>query len=317
MTSDTRDLQSTEQRPNPPDSVQLSAVQVAASTLASLSAAVVASLFGVTGTVIGAGIVAVISTTGSAIYSASMKRTSNQLRRAREQLLTARSADGRPARGGASSGDTAVLQQTRAGGRGSDVNRDRTIDLTDGADTRRQALAVAESDTEQPASWWRRGWLTIGSRRGLKWPALVGAVALVFALTIGAITAFEAIAQKPISSLAGHSSSASTTVGSLGGGSGKATPTPTPTATSSSDGSGATTPTPSAAPNDSGDSQGRSERSAAPSTPRPRPSASVQPSSAAPQNQDSGDSGSGSSSGGGTGSGGTGSGGSEGSPIVP
>src|SRR5689334_14613057 len=124
MTSDTREIRTTEQRPDPPDRVQLSAVQVAASALASVSAAVIASLFGVAGTVIGAGVVAVVSTTGSAIYSASMKRTSNQLRRAREQMLTAR-AGGR----GASTG---VLHQTRAGTRG----QNRTIDLTDGADTR-------------------------------------------------------------------------------------------------------------------------------------------------------------------------------------
>src|SRR3712207_5432411 len=98
MTSDTRDLRTTEQRPDPPDRLQLSAVQVAASALASVSAAVVASLFGVAGTIIGAGLVAIISTTGSAIYSASMKRTSSQLRRAREQLATARAAEGRPGR---------------------------------------------------------------------------------------------------------------------------------------------------------------------------------------------------------------------------
>ena len=114
MTSDTSELRTTEQRTNPPDRVQLSAVQVAASTLASLSAAVVASLFGVTGTIIGAGLVAVISTTGSAIYSASMKRTTNQLRRAREQLATVRSSDGRTSRQGASSGSTAGLGFRRA-----------------------------------------------------------------------------------------------------------------------------------------------------------------------------------------------------------
>src|SRR3954471_5581863 len=141
MTSDTTELRTTEQRASPPDRVQLSAVQVAASALASVSAAVVASLFGVAGTVIGAGLVAVVSTTGSAIYSASMKRTSHQLRRAREQLATVRSTEGRASRQGAS---TAVLQQTRAGGRG----RDRTIDLTDGADTRRQAQQATRGEND-------------------------------------------------------------------------------------------------------------------------------------------------------------------------
>src|SRR3954466_16143067 len=138
MTSETSELRTTEQRSGPPDRVQLSAVQVAASALASVSAAVVASLFGVAGTVIGAGLVAVVSTTGSAIYSASMKRTSSQLRRAREQLLTVRSGDGRT-RSGSRAGSTAVLQQARGGGR----DGNRTIDLTDGAGARRQAREPA------------------------------------------------------------------------------------------------------------------------------------------------------------------------------
>src|SRR6195952_1889409 len=157
MTSDTRDLRTTEQAPPRPDRVQLSAVQVAASTLASLSAAVVASLFGVTGTVVGAGLVAVLSTTGSALYSASMKRTSDQLRRAREQLLTARPQS--------RSGSTAVLDQTptrsRSRARSQPREQDeRTIDLTDGADTKTQAQDTAS--TGQPSrSRWHRGWLTV------------------------------------------------------------------------------------------------------------------------------------------------------------
>src|ERR1700712_4527148 len=168
MTSDTSDLRNTRDQPpedTPRDRVQLSAVQVTASALASVSAAVVASLFGVAGTVVGAGLVAIISTTGSAIYSASMKRTSNQLRRAREQLLTARA------------GATGPLQR----GTGGRQRHTRTIDLTDGADT------AAQAGAEQKKSWWRRGRLTIGSRKGLKWPALLGAAVLVFAIAIGAI----------------------------------------------------------------------------------------------------------------------------------
>src|SRR6195952_2663838 len=107
MTSDTRDLRTTEQAPPRPDRVQLSAVQVTASALASVSAAVVASLFGVAGTVVGAGLVAIISTTGSALYSSSMKRTTSQLRRARENLLTARA--GEP--GSTTRASTAVLDR--------------------------------------------------------------------------------------------------------------------------------------------------------------------------------------------------------------
>src|SRR3954451_5965022 len=192
MTSDTTELRTTEQRSSPRDRVQLSAVQVAASALASVSAAVVASLFGVAGTVVGAGLVAVLSTTGSAIYSASMKRTSNQLRRAREQLLTARSAEGR--RGAA----TAVLEAPTRLRRSHD-------DEYGGGFLRR--FKRGNSDGDGSTSRWRRGWLTVGSGRGLKWTALAGAAVLVFAIAIGVVTLIEGITQKPISALAGNSTS--------------------------------------------------------------------------------------------------------------
>src|SRR4051794_39877245 len=297
MTSETSELRTTEQSTAPRDRVQLSAVQVAASALASVSAAVVASLFGVAGTVVGAGLVAVLSTTGSAIYSASMKRTSNQLRRAREQLLTARAHEGRAGRGTARSGSTAVLQQQPAG-RGQ--RRDRTIDLTDGADTAAQ-LRTEENPEEKQQSWWRRGWLTIGSRKGLKWPALIGAALLVFAIAIGVITAIEAITQKPISSLTGHSTSSSTTVGSLTGNSNaSSTPTPNPTDTGSGSDADNNSPKPQVSVTPTSGTSG-SSGSGGSSTSSAQPSASAAPSSAAPQpSSGTGDTGTGSGSGSGS-----------------
>lgn len=69
-----------------PGRLQLSPVQVAAGALAAVSSAVVLSFFGVAGTVIGAAMASIVSTVGSALYSLSLNRTSEQLRRAREQL---------------------------------------------------------------------------------------------------------------------------------------------------------------------------------------------------------------------------------------
>jgi hypothetical protein len=60
---------------------QLSAAQVAASSLAAMSAAVVCSYFGVAGTVIGTAVTSLIATTGSALYSYSLRRTRARLRR--------------------------------------------------------------------------------------------------------------------------------------------------------------------------------------------------------------------------------------------
>jgi hypothetical protein len=61
--------------------IQLSLAQVAASSLAAVSAAVVCSFFGVAGTVIGAAAASVLATVGSAIYSYSLRRTKARIRR--------------------------------------------------------------------------------------------------------------------------------------------------------------------------------------------------------------------------------------------
>ena len=61
--------------------VQLSVVQIVASALAAVSAAVISSFFGVAGTVIGAAIGSITATVGSAVYATSLRRTNERLRR--------------------------------------------------------------------------------------------------------------------------------------------------------------------------------------------------------------------------------------------
>src|SRR3954471_1707265 len=68
---------------DPPKRLQLSPVQVAASALAAVSAAVVASFFGVAGTMIGTGLASVISTGSAALYTASLRSTTERPRRLR------------------------------------------------------------------------------------------------------------------------------------------------------------------------------------------------------------------------------------------
>src|SRR3954467_292747 len=63
-----------------------SLIQVAASALAAVSAAVIASLFGVAGTMIGAAVASVVTTVGVAVYSESLHRTHAGIRRAGRQL---------------------------------------------------------------------------------------------------------------------------------------------------------------------------------------------------------------------------------------
>ena len=64
----------------PPDKFQISVGQVAASSLAAVSAAVVCSYFGVAGTVIGTAVASFVATVGSALYSYSLRRTRVRLR---------------------------------------------------------------------------------------------------------------------------------------------------------------------------------------------------------------------------------------------
>jgi hypothetical protein len=65
----------------PRDRLELSAAQVAASSLAAVSAAVLCSYFGVAGTVIGTAAASIVATVGSSLYSYSLRRTRNRLRR--------------------------------------------------------------------------------------------------------------------------------------------------------------------------------------------------------------------------------------------
>lgn len=68
-------------RDEPADRVQLSLPQVAGSSLAALSAAVVCSYFGVAGTIIGTAVTSAVVTIGSALYAYSLRRTQARLRR--------------------------------------------------------------------------------------------------------------------------------------------------------------------------------------------------------------------------------------------
>ena len=63
--------------------VQLNAVQIMAAALASVSAAVIGSTFGLTGTLIGAAVTSVVSTVGGALYTHSLEQARTRVRRRR------------------------------------------------------------------------------------------------------------------------------------------------------------------------------------------------------------------------------------------
>lgn len=71
----------TEEKAEDRERVQISFAQAAASVLATVSAAVLCSFFGVAGTIIGTAVTSLVATIGGALYSYSLRRTQARLRR--------------------------------------------------------------------------------------------------------------------------------------------------------------------------------------------------------------------------------------------
>lgn len=95
-------VEKSERTPAPPTRPGLTGLQVVTSALASVSAAVIASFFGVAGTLIGAALASVITTVSAALYGESLRRTTERLHRLRSRTgtagPTASAAAGLPAR---------------------------------------------------------------------------------------------------------------------------------------------------------------------------------------------------------------------------
>jgi hypothetical protein len=122
--------------------IGISAAQVIAGAFASVSAAVVASFFGIAGTLIGAAATSVVATVGGALYKSSIERAHARVVRIRQHP----SASG-------------VTQEV-----------------------------VKEVTPATPP--WRIRWLPV-----------LGGLAIVLALTFGAVTAVEVLAQKPLAAV--------------------------------------------------------------------------------------------------------------------
>jgi hypothetical protein len=101
--------------------LNLSAAQVIASVLATLSAAVAASFLGVAGTLVGAAVGSVVSTMGTEIYKHYLQRSEERLRSAGQVLYhsAARTGTGNTnAQAGAASGGRHAAYQGSAGQQG-------------------------------------------------------------------------------------------------------------------------------------------------------------------------------------------------------
>jgi len=159
-----------------PNGIQLSATQLAAGALSSVSSAVVASFFGLAGTLIGAGLASVISTVSAALYSSSLRKTNEKLRTARSQL-TGRQAP---------VADTEVAPAAPA-------------------TPATQVLPAHLDPRRAPAR-----------RPRPRWTRVAVYAAAVFAIAMGVITGIELIGQKPVSALVGGTqTSQETTLGAI------------------------------------------------------------------------------------------------------
>ena len=138
----------------------VSGTQVATSALASISAAFVASLFGVAGTIVGAAVVSVVATVGAAIYGRGIRRTTARLQQVPRVAAT---------RGGPGAGVT----------------------LRTGAEPDAAGEPVELDVPPAGPGWWRRL-----NRRHL---GIAAGVAAVLALSVGAVSLIELAGGQPLS----------------------------------------------------------------------------------------------------------------------
>src|ERR687894_204013 len=159
-----------------PQGVQLSATQVAAGALAAVSSAVVASFFGLAGTLIGAALASVISTVSAALYSNSLQKTNEKLRRARGQVTGRLSA----------ADETEVASAAPAA-------------------PATQVLPAHLDPRRAPAR-----------RSRPRWTKVAVYAAAVFVMAMGIVTGIELIGQKPVAALVGGTeTSQETTIGAI------------------------------------------------------------------------------------------------------
>jgi cell division septation protein DedD len=227
-----------EQTPEPPRRrrrIELNGVQVLAAVAAAVSAAVAASALGVAGTVAGTALVSVIATVGNALYTASLRRTSDTLKEAQVKVLK-------------KVAPTMSMSTAR---------------LSDPGDGAAAVAATSEALAESAAEHEAEGHEGTGDRpRRRSVPrrvaVLAGSAVAVFVLAFAVLTGIEAVMGQSFASLFGHDRGSGTTAGTLLGsgkldkhqgtantgdtGTRSKSPSPTPSATSHSPTPAPTTP---------------------------------------------------------------------------
>jgi hypothetical protein len=185
--------------------IDVTGLQVLASVLATVTGAVAASYLGVAGTLIGAAVMSVASTFGSATYKHYLGRTAGRLKEVAPVIAAQRAAE-RMSTGTRTRPDHTRPDHTRADGAAGETVSTPQAGQDDGEDGGRDDRRAAGRD-------WVR-WL----RGRPAWLAVTVACLGVFVGVIGGITAFEAAAGKPLDNVVWHHKGTGTSVGGLVGG---------------------------------------------------------------------------------------------------
>lgn len=175
--------------------IDLSVAQVAASALATVVGAVLASELGVYGTILGAAVVSIGATTGGALFQHLFKRTGEQLRGAVDRTA----APGHVANGlrqVPEPGPAPTAPTARHPGRYSDRQSDR------------QSAAPAAP----PSAEWSSPQV-VRARRRWTWKSYATVSALVFTLAMVPILAFELATGQPVSATVKGGSGTGTSLG--------------------------------------------------------------------------------------------------------
>jgi len=202
-------------------------------------AAVIASLFGVKGTIVGVAIGSAAATFGTTLLAHSIERGHAAVKQvvvrvpARANLLR-------------------LLGGTAATGVTESVPIDAGAPAEEGATTSGQLDDTVETTSIAATAVQEKEELTppnepvepSPSRRGFRWPAIAGTAAIVFVLSLMFVTAVELVAGKPLTNLlGGHSGSNAPSVGQIFGPAPAPTTTTPPSTTSSTTTSTSTTTT--------------------------------------------------------------------------
>ncbi len=162
------------------DSIRFS--QVMAGALAAITAAVLGSTMGVAGTVAGAGVASIVTTVGGALYMRSIQRTKQSVRTVRD-LVVARA------------GGTSVTLVEERPASGQDTGEAAEDEPSAVAEVAEGAGLETRTEVVEPEP----------ARRKLRWPALVAAGVLAFALGMMVVTGVELIRGERMSGGAGTS----------------------------------------------------------------------------------------------------------------